>query len=206
MDKKYFGARLQEDGNCSFRIFAPHAQEVKINVQSQQQFTEKLTPAQYGFHETTLEKIQPGALYSFVLDDGPAIPDPASGWQPQGLNGTSEILNHHFFDWSGDNFSGLPMSEMIIYEAHVATFSAEKNFKGLISRLSHLKKLGINTLQLMPVAQFSGAQGWGYDTVYPYAVHNTYGKPDELKELVKKCHLNGIAVILDVSFGSLIPV
>ncbi|NDV25089.1 alpha-amylase family glycosyl hydrolase [Desulfovibrio sp. JC010] len=206
MHKNYFGARLQEDGNCSFRIFAPHAQEVKIKIQSQQDRVEKLTPYKYGFHETTLEKIHPGDLYSFALDGGPEMPDPASQWQPAGMGEASTIISHHFFDWERDNFAGLPMSEMIIYEAHVATFSPEQNFTGLTSRLAHLKELGINTLQLMPVAQFSTAHGWGYDTVYPYAVHSSYGKPDELKKLVRECHRNGIAVILDVSFGNLIPV
>ncbi|WP_368854137.1 alpha-amylase family glycosyl hydrolase [Desulfovibrio sp. JC022] len=167
---------------------------------------EKLTPAQYGFHETTIEKIRPGDLYSFAIDDGPAIPDPASLWQPSELNNASAVVDHHFFDWEGDIFSGLPMSEMIIYEAHVGTFSPEKNFKGITSRLPYLKELGINTLQLMPVANFSSIQGWGYETTYPYAVHPPYGSPEDLKELVKECHRKRIAVILDVSFGSLIPV
>jgi len=206
MDKKYFGARLHDDGKCSFRIFAPHAQEVKIKIENQHKTIKRLTPTQYGFHETTLEKIAPGDLYSFELDKFKSTPDPASNWQPAGLEGVSAVVGHHYFDWSGDTFRGLSMSEMIIYEAHVATFSPEKNFNGVIGRLEHLKQLGINTLQLMPVAQFSSAQGWGYDTVYPYAVHTGYGSPVELKELVKQCHLKGIAVVLDVSFGSLVPV
>ncbi|WP_321404733.1 alpha-amylase family glycosyl hydrolase [Maridesulfovibrio sp.] len=206
MNKKHFGARLQEDGKCSFRIFAPLAQDVKIKVQRQQEFIEEMIPAKYGFYETTLEKISSGDQYSFVLDNGLNMPDPASQWQPIGQSNCSTIVNHHLFDWKGDIFSGMPMSEMIIYEAHVALFSPEKDFKGIISRLRHLKELGINTLQLMPVAQFSGFQGWGYDTVYPYAVHSPYGTPEELKELVRQCHLNEIAVILDVSFGSIIPV
>ena len=206
MDNKYFGARLHDNGKCSFRIFAPHAQEVKIKIKDKDKTTKKLTPTQYGFHEITLEKIAPGDLYSFELDEYKSIPDPASHWQPAGLDEYSAIVDHHFFDWSGDTFRGLPMSEMIIYEAHVATFSPEKNFMGVISRLEHMKQLGINTLQLMPIALFSSSQGWGYDTVYPYAVHTGYGNPDELKELVRQCHLNGIAVILDVAFGSLFPV
>ncbi len=206
MNDKYLGARLQEDGKCSFRIFAPHAQQVKINIQNQQTEGYPLTPSQYGYHEITLEEIQPGALYSYVFDDGPAIPDPASSWQPEEQRNASAVVGHHFFDWGENDFSGLPMSEMIIYEAHIGTFSPEKNFQGLISKLPHLSELGINTLQLMPVASFAGSQGWGYETTFPYAVHPPYGKPDDLKELIKQCHLKGIAVILDVSFGSLIPV
>ncbi|WP_415718482.1 alpha-amylase family glycosyl hydrolase [Maridesulfovibrio sp.] len=205
MNDNFFGARLHDDGKCSFRIFAPHAQQVKITIQSKETIIEELTPGRYGFHKTTIEKITPGDLYSFEMDGLKFIPDPASHWQPAGLMERSAIVGHHFFDWSGDSFQGLAMGEMIIYEAHVATFSPEKNFIGVLSRLEYLKQLGINTLQLMPVAQFSRLQGWGYDTVYPYAVHTEYGSPDELKELIKQCHLNGIAVIIDVSFGSLNP-
>ncbi len=206
MNDKYLGARLQEDGKCSFRIFAPHAQQVKINIQTQQNEGYPLTPSQYGYHEITLEEIQPGTLYSYVFDDGPAIPDPASSWQPEEQRNASAVVGHHIFDWGEDDFSGLPMSEMLIYEAHIGTFSPEKNFQGVICKLQHLSELGINTLQLMPVANFAGRQGWGYETTFPYAVHPPYGKPDDLKELIKQCHLKGIAVILDVSFGSLIPV
>ncbi|WP_320172708.1 alpha-amylase family glycosyl hydrolase [Maridesulfovibrio sp.] len=206
MTEKYFGARLQEDGKCSFRIFAPHAQQVKIKIQNQQNDFYTLIPSQYGFHEITLDEVQSGALYSYVLDDGPSIPDPASSWQPDDLKNASAVIGHHFFDWSGDNFSGLPMSEMILYEAHIGTFSPEKNFQGLISKLSHLSELGINTLQLMPVSNFAGTQGWGYETTFPYSVHPPYGNPEDLKALIKQCHLRNIAVILDVSFGSLIPV
>lgn len=206
MNEKHFGARLQEDGKCSFRLFAPHAQQVKIKVQNEQDRIEELTPSRYGFHEITLERIKQGDLYSYIIDNGPDFADPASLWQPSVNKNCSTVVNHHFFDWGKDNFSGLPMREMIIYEAHIGTFSPEKNFQGLIARLDHLKALGINTLQLMPIARFSGTQGWGYETAYPYAVHTPYGKPDDLKELVKQCHRNGISVIIDVSFSSLTPV
>ncbi|WP_319761571.1 alpha-amylase family glycosyl hydrolase [Maridesulfovibrio sp.] len=205
MNNEHFGARLHEDGKCSFKIFAPQAHEVKIKTGNMGGYVEKMTPGKYGVHEITLEKIHHGDIYSFILDEGPAVPDLASQWQPSGLRGMSAIVDHHSFDWRGDSFRGLPMSEMMIYEIHVATFSPENNFEGIISRLSHLKGLGINTLLLMPVAQFSNTRGWGYDTVYPFAVHNSYGQPDELKKLIRQCHMNNIAVIMDVSFGHLVP-
>lgn len=206
MEKSYFGAQVNKNGDCSFRIFAPHIQQVEIKLNNQKKLISSLTPSEHGFHEITLKNVSAGTAYSYTLDGIEGIPDPASRWQPQGLKNASVIIDHHFFDWKGDSFSGLPMSEMIIYEAHVGTFSAEKSFSGIISRLDHLKTLGINTLQLMPVAQFAGSRGWGYETVYPYAVHSPYGSPDDLKALIKRCHLNGIAVIIDVSFSSLTPV
>lgn len=205
MGNKYFGARLHKDGKCSFRLFAPHAQEVKIKVQNPESITWKMSQTHYGFHEITLDKIRPGDLYSYTIDSGPLFPDPASLWQPADKKFVSAVVDHHFFDWSGDNFSGLPMSEMIIYEAHVGTFSLQKNFHGITNRLDYLMELGINTLQLMPVANFAGEQGWGYETTYPYAIHAPYGNPDDFKELVRQCHTRKIAVILDVCFSGLIP-
>ncbi len=206
MDKSHYGAIIDNNGDCSFRIFAPHIQKAEISINNQQGQISSLTPTGLGFHEITLKKVSAGTAYSYTLDGISGIPDPASRWQPKGLKNGSIIFDHHFFDWKGDSFSGLPISEMIIYEAHVGTFSADESFSGIISRLDHLKTLGINTLQLMPVSQFAGSRGWGYETVYPYAVHSSYGSPDELKALIKRCHLNGIAVIIDVSFSSLTPV
>ncbi|CCO25344.1 alpha-amylase family glycosyl hydrolase [Maridesulfovibrio hydrothermalis] len=206
MEKKSFGARVHNNGDCTFRIFAPHIQSAEITVNNSSRQTIKLIPDEYGFHEATLKKIRPGISYSYSLDEFSKIPDPASLWQPLGLKNSSVIIDHHFFDWKEDNFSGLPMRKMVIYEAHVGAFSVEQSFSGITSRLDHLKDLGINTLQLMPVAQFTGQRGWGYETVFPYAVHSSYGSPDELKELVRQCHLNGIAVIFDVAFGSLTPI
>ncbi|MBI9112284.1 alpha-amylase family glycosyl hydrolase [Maridesulfovibrio ferrireducens] len=200
MKKAHFGAQVDNNGNCTFRLFAPHIQDVGMTLNTKPDHTFMLSPAEHGFHELTINDIAPDTSYSFLLDGSKKFPDPASLWQPEGLNSYSTIFDHHKFDWKGDNFSGLPIHEMIIYEAHIGTFSKEGTIHGLISKLDHLSELGINTLELMPVAQFAGSRGWGNETVFPYAVHNSYGTPDELKALVKASHKLGIAVILDVEF------
>lgn len=206
MEKSYFGARYHQSGDCSFRIFAPHVRHAEVTIHNCGKKTERMTASRLGFHELTLPAIEPGTLYSYVLDGVDGVPDPASLRQPAGLRDASVVVDHHFFDWKADDFSGLPMSEMVMYETHVGVFSAQRSFAGIISRLDHLRELGINTLLLMPVASFSGTRSWGYDTVFPYAVHESYGSSEELKELIRECHLRGIAVILDVVFGALTPV
>ncbi|SMF06499.1 alpha-amylase family glycosyl hydrolase [Desulfovibrio gilichinskyi] len=200
MEKEHFGARFDENGNCMFRLFAPHVQTVGINFNNDPDHIFMMNQTDYGFHELTLKNLTSDTSYSFLLNASKKIPDPASLWQPEGINTYSTVFDHHKFDWEGDNFSGLPINEMIIYEAHVGTFTKEGTLRALISKLDYLSELGINTLELLPVAQFAGHRGWGNKTVFPYAVHNGYGTPDEFKALVKASHDRGIAVILVVEF------
>ncbi|WP_320170691.1 alpha-amylase family glycosyl hydrolase [Maridesulfovibrio sp.] len=206
MDKSYFGARFHRNGECSFKIFAPHIQHASISLKNSAGISRDMDPVGLGFHEITLSGIMPGTMYSFTLDGENGIPDPASLWQPKGLRDSSVVIDHHCFDWMGDNFAGLPMGEMIIYEVHVGTFSPEHSFQGVIGRLDYLRDLGVNTLQLLPVAGFAGNMAWGYATEFPYSPHSPYGSPDEFKKLVRECHLREMAVLIDVPCASLMPV
>jgi maltooligosyltrehalose trehalohydrolase len=115
------------------------------------------------------------------------------------------MLDHRAFRWTDQHWQARPLSSAVIYELHVGTFSPEGTFDGVIRRLNHLVELGVTHVELMPVAQFSGAWGWGYDGVDLYAPHQTYGGPEELKRLVNACHEHGLAVILDVVYNHLGP-
>ncbi len=137
---------------------------------------------------------------------GKVLPDPASRHQPFGVHGPSQVVNLEQFQWQNKNWRGIPAEEMIIYELHVGTFSREGTMEGVIRALHYLKNhLGINTIELMPVAQFPGKRNWGYDGVHPFTVQNSYGGPAALQRLVNACHQAGVAVILDVVYNHLGP-
>jgi len=127
-----------------------------------------------------------------------------SYFQPQGVHGPSQVVDSNF-TWEEQGWSGLPLEEYIVYELHVGTFTTEGTFGAIITRLDELKDLGITAVELMPVAQFPGNRNWGYDGVYPFAVQDSYGGPEGLKNLVNTCHRKGLAVILDVVYNHLGP-
>jgi maltooligosyltrehalose trehalohydrolase len=143
--------------------------------------------------------------YAFALDGGEPLPDPRSPWQPAGVHGPSRTVDHDSFGWSDAAWSAPPLADAIIYELHVGTFTAEGTFTAAIDRLDHLVELGVTHLELMPVAEFSGQRGWGYDGVDLYAPHHGYGGPEGLKRLVDAAHARGLAVLLDVVYNHLGP-
>lgn len=146
-----------------------------------------------------------GSDYRFIVDDGEAWPDPCSRWQPAGVNGPSRVLDTAAFDWSDDGWEGVSLDELVIYELHVGTFSEEGTFDGVVPRLRGLRELGVTAIELMPVATFAGARGWGYDGLYTYAVHPAYGGPAGLARLVDAAHAEGLGVILDVVYNHVGP-
>jgi maltooligosyltrehalose trehalohydrolase len=145
-----------------------------------------------------------GIDYAFSLDGGPARPDPRSPWQPHGIDGPSRTIDHEF-EWTDHGWHGRPPAGSVLYELHVGTFTPEGTFESTIERLDHLVELGVTTVELMPVAEFSGERGWGYDGVDLYAPHHAYGGPEGLKRLVDACHSRGLAVVLDVVYNHLGP-
>lgn len=147
----------------------------------------------------------PGTRYQYALDGGPPRPDPRSPFQPGGVDGPSELVDHDVFSWSDGGWRGFALSEAVIYELHVGTFSDEGTFDGVTAHLAHLVALGVNAVELLPVAEASGDRGWGYDGVDLWAPHHAYGGPSGLKRLVDACHRAGIAVILDVVYNHLGP-
>ena len=149
--------------------------------------------------------IPPGTDYRFSLDGGDPLPDPRSPWQPEGPHGDSRAFDHSTFGWTDADWTGFPLPESVIYECHVGTFTPEGTFDAAIDKLPHLVELGVNALELMPVAEFPGRRGWGYDGVGLFAPHHAYGGPEGLMRLVDAAHSHGIAVILDVVYNHLGP-
>jgi len=157
-----------------------------------------------GYHKVIADAVEPGNLYFYRLDGQKERPDPASRFQPQGVRGPSQVVASHFA-WEDSHWSSISLHEYIIYELHVGTFTTEGTFDAAIQHLDEVKELGISAVEIMPVAQFPGNRNWGYDSVYPFAVQNSYGGPEGLKLLVNACHQKGLAVVLDVVYNHLGP-
>lgn len=192
-------------GNLTvFRVWAPEKGKVTVKIVFPEEHEYEMEPLGDGYHQLKLNKIVPGTKYLFGIDGG-YFPDPASHSQPEGVHGPSEVVDHNEFTWHDSDWHGLPFGQLVIYELHVGTFTPEGTFKAIISRLDDLLSLGINAIELMPVAQFPGKRNWGYDGVYPYAVQSSYGGSDGLKTLVDACHQKGISVFLDVVYNHLGP-
>ena len=144
-----------------------------------------------------------GDRYFYVVDEHQPVPDPVSRLLPEGVHGPTEIVDPNGYRWSDDGWRGLELTNYIIYELHVGTFTPLGTFRGVIDRLDYLKRLGITVIEIMPVAAFPGSRNWGYDGVSPYAVQAGYGGPDGLKRLVDAAHRAGLGVILDVVYNHL---
>ena len=186
----------------TFRVWAPTATEVDVEINGA---PVAMAAAGGGWHEVTVEGIDAGADYAFALDGGPPRPDPRSPWQPSGVDGPSRTVDHDAFAWSDRRWRGFHLPSAVVYELHVGTFTSEGTFEAAIGRLHELVDLGVDAVELMPVAEFSGDRGWGYDGVDLYAPHHGYGGPDGLKLLVDACHARGIGVILDVVYNHFGP-
>ncbi len=158
-----------------------------------------------GWWEATVEDAGPGTDYFFSLDGGPLRPDPRSAHQPEGIDGPSRLLDHEGFVWSDGAWGGTYLPSAVLYELHVGTFTPAGTFEAAIDRLGHLVDLGVSAIELMPVAEFSGERGWGYDGVDLYAPHHAYGGPEGLKRLVDACHCAGLGVVVDVVYNHLGP-
>jgi maltooligosyltrehalose trehalohydrolase len=158
-----------------------------------------------GWWTATVEAAGPGSDYGFLLDGQGPFPDPRSFWQPHGVHGLSRVVDHAAFRWTDGGFQAPPLGAALLYELHVGTFTPEGTFDAAIGKLDHLVHLGVTHVELMPVNEFPGARGWGYDGVDLFAPHHAYGGPDGLKRLVNACHARGLAVLLDVVYNHLGP-
>jgi len=182
--------------NCLFSVWAPQSEKVELVIG---EGVYSMLRNKREFWTVIVEDIESGTPYWFRMN-GKNLPDPASRSQADGVHGPSFVIDTEF-SWTDNSWKGIPLSEMIIYELHVGTFSPSGNFDGVISRLDYLKDLGINAIELMPVVQFPGNRNWGYDGVYPFAVHHDYGGATGLMKLVDEAHRRSIAVILDVVYN-----
>jgi maltooligosyltrehalose trehalohydrolase len=197
--ERELGARPLGDGRCQFRVWAPHASEpVAVRVASGDIALEH---SGYGVFEA-VAPCETGADYWFVLD-GQALPDPCTRWQPEGLRGPSRVLDPGAWGGAGPAFTVPPLRELVLYELHVGTFTPEGTFDAAIPHLAELAELGVGAIEIMPVAEFPGERGWGYDGVYISAAQSSYGGPEGLARLVHGAHEAGLAVILDVVYNHL---
>lgn len=198
------GAFLSGGGRCTFRVWAPLADQVQVHFVAPVDRIIPLSKADRGYHQGVVEGVEAQSLYFYHLSRGKERPDPASRSQPQGVHGPSQVVDPEF-PWHDGAWRGIPLHDYVIYELHVGTFSGEGTFEAIIPHLDRVIDLGITAIELMPVAQFPGDRNWGYDGTYPYAVQNSYGGPQGLKKLVEACHLRGLAVVLDVVYNHLGP-
>ena len=186
-----------------FAVWAPLRQKMELLLEGREPIP--LVRDDAGCWRTDVHGLPAGALYRYRLDGGTTLPDPASHAQPQGVHGPSALVEHPAFPWQDGGWRGIPLDEMILYELHVGTFTPEGTFDGVATRLPELREVGVNAIELMPVASFPGRRNWGYDGVYPYSVQASYGGPEGLKRLVDACHRAGMAVVLDVVYNHLGP-
>lgn len=193
------GATYHANKRCTFSVWAPLKERVELILPEHGEKKIPMTSDSMGYWSVTLDDIAPLTRYFFRIDQK-KLPDPASRFQPDGVHGPSAVVDPGF-SWSDQEWKGVPLKSMVIYELHVGTFTPAGTFEGIAEKLPYLKDLGINAIELMPLAQFPGSRNWGYDGVYPFAVQNSYGGPSGLKKLVDEAHRHGIAVLLDVVYN-----
>jgi maltooligosyltrehalose trehalohydrolase len=197
--ERAFGATPLPAGLVEFRVWAPRARgAVAVRVGGEDH---PLQEEGLGVLAARVPAAH-GDDYAFVVGARP-LPDPHSRWQPEGLRGPSRVLDPGAFAWTDEAWGGVELSDLVLYELHVGTFTPEGTFEAAIRRLAGLRELGVTAIELMPVAEFPGRHGWGYDGVHLRAAHSAYGGPEGLQRLVDAAHGEGLAVVLDVVFNHL---
>ncbi|MGW5684361.1 malto-oligosyltrehalose trehalohydrolase [Nonomuraea sp. NPDC003754] len=185
-----------------FEVWAPQATSVEIETMGRR---EPLRAGSGGWWSAEVAGAGHGTDYRYLVDGEGPYPDPRSRRQPEGIFGPSRVYDHARFTWSDHDWKGRDLRGSVIYELHVGTFTTEGTFTAALERLDHLVELGVDFVEVMPVAPVPGGRNWGYDGVDLYAVNETYGGPDGLKEFVDACHRAGLGVLLDVVYNHLGP-
>ncbi|MFL5760718.1 MAG: malto-oligosyltrehalose trehalohydrolase [Thermomicrobiales bacterium] len=202
---RFLGANLVADG-VRFAVWAPKAAKVEVELRGENSPSfYLLAAASDGLYLGVIPGIGAGARYRFRLEGNQVAPDPWSRFQPEGVHGPSEVIDPSAFNWTDDSWPGLTMNGLVVYETHVGTYTREGTFKALIGQLPELKRLGIDAIELMPVAACPGRWNWGYDGVDLFAPSANYGHPEDLRRLVDAAHREGLGVILDVVYNHLGP-
>ena len=197
------GAQPGPDGT-HFRVWAPLCRRVEV-VLEKGGGPFALEPERNGYFAGRAPGVGPGALYRFRLDGGEAFPDPASRFQPQGPHGPSQVVDPLAFEWTDARWPGVTRAGQVLYEMHVGTFTPEGTWQAARALLPELAALGVTVIEVMPIADFPGRFGWGYDGVCPFAPTRLYGSPDDLRAFVNEAHLAGLGVILDVVYNHFGP-
>ena len=199
-----FGAEVQSDGSVCFRLWAPEASSISLEIEGMQK-SQPMPSVDDGWYELTTSAARTGSRYRFVLSNGVRVPDPASRYQPEDVNGPSEVIDPCAYLWQSTDWNGLPWDQAVLYELHVGTFTEEGTFRSAISKLDHLAELGITAIEIMAVGEFPGRRNWGYDGVLLYAPDSTYGRPEDFKALIEAAHDRGMMIILDVVYNHFGP-
>ncbi|MES1242063.1 MAG: malto-oligosyltrehalose trehalohydrolase [Acidobacteriota bacterium] len=195
------GAEISS-GGTHFRVWAPRRSRVEV-VSGSKAF--ELESEGNGYFSALVKGLGAGALYRYRLDGGDAFPDPASRFQPEGPHGPSQVVDPSAFEWSDQTWQGVGREGQVVYEMHVGTFTREGTWEAASRELPELARLGITVVEMMPIAEFPGRFGWGYDGVDLFAPCHLYGGPDDLRRFVDRAHAAGVGVILDVVYNHFGP-
>ncbi len=197
-----FGAEVRDDG-VAFRLWAPSREAAAAIVDGA---TYALEPRADGWFERSVRGARAGSRYAFAFPGLERhVPDPASRFQPDGVHAASEVVDPRTYGWRHPAWRGRPWHETVTYELHVGTFTSEGNYAAAATRLDGLARLGVTSVELMPLAQPAGARNWGYDGVLPFAPQSAYGTPDELKAFIDAAHALEMCVLLDVVYNHFGP-
>jgi len=199
------GATRTGDKQCEFLVWAPNVAHIDVRLVAPSERVVELTPETHGYHYGTVHDVRLNPRYWYRLDGEKERADPASRFQPEGVDGPSQVVETYDFEWTDEEWRGLGLEDYIFYELHAGTYTSDGTFDAVLHHLDALKTLGISAIELMPVVQFPGSRNWGYDGVFPFAVQNTYGGPEGLQRLVNACHGKGLAVVLDLVYNHLGP-
>jgi malto-oligosyltrehalose trehalohydrolase len=200
-----FGAECLSDGRVRFRLWAPVARQVDLCLGDIHQAQHLQLDQEQGWFELITDAAKPGTQYRFRIDGKQNVPDPASRFQPRDVHGPSEVIDPEAFDWNDQDWHGRPWEEAVIYELHVGAFTPEGTFTTVAEKLDYLADLGVTALELMPLSDFPGHRNWGYDGVLPFAPDSSYGRPEDLKQLIQGAHRRGLMVLLDVVYNHFGP-
>lgn len=194
------------EGGVRFRVWAPTTDRVDVVLYGPSaESVHRLDRDRQGYHAGVVEGVGPGRRYMYRLDDHATYPDPASRSQPEGVHGPSEVVDPDAYRWKVHDWAPPAVEDLVIYELHVGTFTEDGTFDAAAERLGLLAQLGVTAVEPMPIAEFSGSRGWGYDGVDLFAPAHAYGGVDGFKRFVDSAHALGLSVILDVVYNHLGP-
>ncbi|HXT60819.1 MAG TPA: alpha-amylase family glycosyl hydrolase, partial [Pirellulales bacterium] len=205
----FVGAEVQPGGGTHFRVWAPRRKRVELvltpgssEAAGRKAEPQPLAPEADGFFAGYVQQATAGDFYRFRLDgESPLYPDPASRFQPEGSSGPSQIIDPSRYAWRDAGWRGRALPGQILYEMHLGTFTPEGTWTAAARELEELTEFGVTVLEILPVAEFPGRFGWGYDGVDFYAPTRLYGSPDDFRSFVDRAHGLGLAVILDVVYN-----
>jgi malto-oligosyltrehalose trehalohydrolase len=197
-----FGPRLEAHG-VEFRLWAPMHSQVGLHIIGRETLPMMRDAA--GWHRLKVSDATAGTRYKFVMPNGLEVPDPGSRFQPEDVHGPSEVIDLGAYSWKQTDWAGRPWEHTVLYEIHVGAFTDEGTFCAAIDQLDRLKELGVTALQVMPISDFPGRWGWGYDGVLPYATESSYGRPEDFMAFVDAAHQRNISVFLDVVYNHFGP-